>query len=57
MEEPKIIHIQFAPDESYFLELVMKHCENKSLSVEEYIKGIIKKDLAWGQLARRKKAT
>jgi hypothetical protein len=55
MEEDKLIQILFRSDEIEFYNIMEQLCINKGITITDYIKELIKKDLAWGQLRRRKK--
>jgi hypothetical protein len=50
-----VIRVRFGLEENQFYLLMQKYCRDKGISMEEYIKNLIKRDLAWGHLSRRKK--
>jgi hypothetical protein len=54
MEEKLSIEVLFSPEEKIFHELVLKHCADKKTAAGDYIKELIKKDLAWGRFPKRK---
>jgi hypothetical protein len=55
MEENKIIQIIFGSKEMQVYNLIQKICAEKGISMEEYVKDVIKKDLAWGHFAKPRK--
>ena len=52
MEEEKYIQVLFCPEEIQFYNMIQRHCIDKKLSVSNYIKDLIKKDLAWGKFMK-----
>ncbi|MBN2534169.1 MAG: hypothetical protein JXB88_14865 [Spirochaetales bacterium] len=56
MKEGNIIQIQFTSEESQFYTLMQKYCNDKGISITDYIKDLIKKDLAWGHFKKQKKS-
>jgi len=54
MQEETTIQITFSSEELLFYKIIQQHCINKKISITDYIKEVIKKDLAWGQFAKRK---
>jgi hypothetical protein len=55
MQIENVIRVRFGLEENQFYLLMQKYCRDKGISMEEYIKNLIKRDLAWGHLSRRKK--
>jgi hypothetical protein len=55
MDDRKELHVIFDPVESRLYEIVLEHCTSRGIDVSDYIKDVIKKDLAWGHFARRKR--
>lgn len=55
MEGEKTVQVCFGPDEADFYSIILKRCSEDNVSFSDYVKAVIKKDLAWGRLARRKK--
>ncbi len=56
MKEEKLIQVLFNSEEIPFYNLIQQHCIDKKISITNYIKELIKKDLAWGQFTKRKKS-
>ncbi len=54
MGKNKSIQINFDVDEKAFLEILQGHCLKKGVSMEEYVKELIKRDLAWGHFNRKR---
>ena len=55
MENDNIIQITFNSNETQILALMKQHCHKNGITVPDYIKDIIKKDLAWGHFTKRKR--
>ncbi|MBN1649290.1 MAG: hypothetical protein JW874_14730 [Spirochaetales bacterium] len=55
MTEERKIEIVFRTDELPFYDKLESVCREKQISIEAYLKELIKTDLAWGHLARRKR--
>ncbi|RPJ05495.1 MAG: hypothetical protein EHM28_11980 [Spirochaetaceae bacterium] len=56
MEEKKSIQVTFGLDEIALYNIIQRYCIDKNIEIPDYIKEVIKKDLAWGHLTRRKKS-
>ncbi len=48
------LQINFDADETAFLNILKEHCLKKGVSMEEYVKELIKRDLAWGHFNRKR---
>ena len=55
MEEDKTVTITFHSNEIQIYNIMEQYCHKNGIAVSEYIKDIIKKDLAWGHFTKRKK--
>ena len=55
MEKETIIQVTFDSHETQILTIMKQHCVKNGMTVSEYIKDIIKKDLAWGHFTKRKR--
>jgi hypothetical protein len=54
--EEKEIRLSFKKEEAVFVTLMERICKDRGISAEEYIKDLIKKDLAWGHFKRPRKS-
>ncbi len=57
MQEEKLIQVLFSPKEIQLYNIIQQHCIEKEISITNYIKELIKKDLAWGQFKKQRKLT
>ena len=55
MQEETSIQITFSPEEAALYKIIEEHCAKMGVAVSEYVKEVIKKDLAWGHFAKRKR--
>lgn len=55
MEEENIIQVPFGPEEDQLYKMFRQYCEKKGARTADYIKEMIKRELSWGQFARRGK--
>ncbi len=55
MEAGKTVTVSFGPEESQLYDLMEQQCLKKGLAAADYIKSLIKVDLAWGHFRRPKK--
>lgn len=55
MEETNKIEVVFTSAEIQLYRIIEQLCAKKNISTSDYIKDVIKKDLAWGRLNRRRK--
>ena len=56
MKEEKLIQVLFNSEEIQFYNIIQQHCIDKEISITNYIKELIKRDLGWGQFMKRKKS-
>jgi hypothetical protein len=55
MSDNKKIEIVFSEQELPFYEKLVEYCTADNIGVSDYIKDLIKRDVAWGHFAKRKK--
>lgn len=55
LEETKKIELVFPPGEGNLYFMLEKHCASKNISMENYLKELLIRDLSWGHFARKKK--
>jgi hypothetical protein len=55
MNEDRLVQVLFGPEDIQLYNLAEKRCIEKNTNMSDYIKELIKVDLAWGRFARRKK--
>lgn len=55
MEGEKTVELHFSAEESGLYAMMERYCAANRIGLESYIKDQIKRDLAWGHFAGKKK--
>lgn len=56
MSKGTAITITFTPDEKVFYDAIQKYAAEKKLSMEDYIKQMLKINVTWGHFRQMKKS-
>ncbi|HRY90992.1 MAG TPA: hypothetical protein P5229_01465 [Candidatus Gracilibacteria bacterium] len=57
MPKKTTITITFTPEEKIFYDAIQKYANEKNLSMEDYIKQMLKINVTWGHFRQKKKGS